>query len=212
MLNSSTKRPPEHCMGHIHDVLLYIPPKVYPQDTVFLRSLQRVSIFTDQSLIDSQYLLIPLVIHCDLKCPAYTHHLSNLIMVALIERGKVRYLKNVNIDDLERQPLAMSHLRKQLADKDCQIAEKDQEKHQLEIALATERGYCLGAADRLQDFLDGVDFADGKPLQVQAQKQLLSADNGNALPEPELPIERYLKQNGLRRVDTVSTSRSRRPR
>ena len=133
-------------------------------------------------------------------------------MVALIERGKVRYLKNVIIDDLERQPLAMSHLRKQLADKDCRIAEKDREKHQLEIALATERGYRLGAGDRLQNFLDGVDFADGKPLQVQAQKQLLSAANGTALSEPELPIERYLKQNGLRRVDTVSTSRSRRPR
>ena len=38
-------------------------------------------------------------------------------MVALIERGRVRYLKNVDVADLERQPLEPSRLRKQLAEK-----------------------------------------------------------------------------------------------
>lgn len=120
----------------------------------------------------------------------------------------MQYLKNLNIADLERQPVEIHRLRKQLADKEAQIMEKAKTGHQFELILASESAYPRGVGDRLHSFLDDANFV------ANIHQHMPSKAHGGAdlklVLEP--PVEGYLSKQGLNRIETVSTSRSRPPK
>ena len=104
-------------------------------------------------------------------------------MVLGVQRGRVEYFKDVDIQDFKRLPEENRQLRERVRDQERQIAEKTSKTHQLEVALASERGFRqgleTGANLGLQIALRGqerkIDGGVGLagPLQIQSRKKSL---------------------------------------
>ncbi len=65
-------------------------------------------------------------------------------MPAVIQRGRIEYLKDVDINDLKRLPKENKQLREKIQIQELQLAEKSKEAHDLQVELASERGLRQG--------------------------------------------------------------------
>lgn len=114
-------------------------------------------------------------------------------MPAIIQRGRMEYLKDADINDLKRLPEENKQLREKIQTQELQLAEKSKEAHGLQVELASERG-----------LRQGVEL--GVKLALQAQAQIITSGFG-AGHQQTLPLERkYLEPVNPGRVESESLS------
>ncbi len=116
-------------------------------------------------------------------------------MPAILQRGRIEYLKDVDINDLKRLPEENKQLRQQVPTQELQLAEKSKEAYALRVELASERG-----------LRQGVEIGVG--LALQAQAQLMTSGFG-AGSQQVLPLQRkYLERVDQGHVENDSLSSS----
>lgn len=116
-------------------------------------------------------------------------------MPAVIQCGRIEYIKDVDTNDIKRLPEENKQLREKVQTQELQLAEKSKETHALQLELASERG-----------LRQGVEL--GVKLALQAQAQLITSGIG-AGHQQALPLERkYLESVNPGRVESESLSSS----
>jgi len=116
-------------------------------------------------------------------------------MPAVIQRGRIEYLKDVDINDLKRLPNENKQLREKIQTQELQLAEKSKEAHDLQVELASERG-----------LRQGVELVVRLALQAQAQAQLITSGIGAGYQQIQTWERKYLEPMDQGRVESDSLS------
>jgi len=116
-------------------------------------------------------------------------------MPAVIQRGRIEYLKDVDINDLKRLPKENKQLPEKIQIQELQLAEKNKEAHDLQVELASERG-----------LRQGVEFGVKLALQAQAQAQLITSGIRAGYQQIQTLQRKYLEPVDQGRVESESLS------
>jgi len=116
-------------------------------------------------------------------------------MPVVIQRGRVDYLKDIDINDLKRLPEENKQLRKKVRIQELQLGEKSKEAHELQFELASERGLRQGVEH-------------GVKLALQARAQLITSGIGDGYQQIQPLEQKYLESVDQGRVESESLSSS----